>query len=386
MKASCPRLFEVEALRDGRLSGVELSRFQSHLGVCAVCAAEAAALEALARRLRSEPRSAEGDELRVRRERTRLLAAFDAGLLPEPRRGVEKPWFAWTLASALLSLLGVLAWALWLPRVAPVAQSPAEPPPGVSVRAERSAQWSRRVEGQLETVVLQSGVLAIHVDRAVTQRRLLVVLPDGELEDVGTTFSVSADAGRTTRVLVQDGSVVLRLRGKPALVLGAGEAWSAASMPLEMPPPPDSAVAPPAPPSALPSSRGARASPASPIASGTSAGRANAGAAATTANGSANPPATQVAPAAASAELTSSTAFRAAMTAFNSGDNARAEALFSHFLAQHPRDPHAEDAAYLRILSLQRRGDGAGTRQAARDYLARFPRGFRHAEVDALLR
>ena len=78
--------------------------------------------------------------------------------------------------------------------------------------------------------------------------------------------------------------------------------------------------------------------------------------------------------------------FRAATSAFNSGDNTRAATLFAAFLTQSPRDPRAEDAAYLRILALQRIGNLPATHQAARDYLARYPQAFRHAEVEALSR
>ena len=90
---------------------------------------------------------------------------------------------------------------------------------------------------ELDQVVLESGTLSIRVDHAVSRHRLLVILPDGALEDIGTTFSVSADAGHTTRVTVQDGSVVLRLDGKPPLVLGAGDSWAPPpAPPLQRPP------------------------------------------------------------------------------------------------------------------------------------------------------
>jgi outer membrane protein assembly factor BamD (BamD/ComL family) len=74
------------------------------------------------------------------------------------------------------------------------------------------------------------------------------------------------------------------------------------------------------------------------------------------------------------------------MSAFNSGDNIRAATGFAAFLSQHPHDPRAEDAAYLRILALQRSGNSSAARQAAHYYLSSYPRGFRHAEVEALLR
>src|SRR5688500_17612150 len=79
VNASCPRLFEVEALRDGRLTGVERASFERHLGTCVDCSREADALDNLGRALRERAPSAP-DELHVRRERTRLLAAFDGSL------------------------------------------------------------------------------------------------------------------------------------------------------------------------------------------------------------------------------------------------------------------------------------------------------------------
>jgi len=343
MKAACPRLFEVEALRDGRLAGAELGRFQSHLGLCPVCAAEARALQALALDLRAPSDFGEADELHVRRQRTRLLAAFDAGLMPAAPPRAAKSWLVPVFGLGLFSLLGVLAFIFWPARPVPTAQAPAKPPEAVIVRADSSAQWSRRLVGRVETVVLVSGALSIRVDHAVSQRRLLVILPDGELEDIGTTFSVSADAGHTTHVTVQDGSVVLRLRGKPPLALGAGDAWS----------PPQTAA--PAPPS-VPRAR----TPRVKMPLGVPAASIDAPAADPSAD------------------------FRAAMAAFNGGDNARAAAGFSAFLRQHPHDPLAEDAAYLRILALQRTGDSAATKRAAEEYLSRYSHGFRHAEVEAI--
>jgi len=200
-------------------------------------------------------------------------------------------------------------------------------------------------------VVLESGALSIRVDHSASPRRLLVLLPDGELEDIGTTFSVSVADGHTTRVTVQDGSVVLRLRGKPPLALGAGDAWSPAPREVALP-----AVSSTSKPPAV---RAKAAPSAAPAVSSSASTSADTG---------------------ASAE------FRVAMSAFNGGEHPRAAALFSRFLAQHPGDLRAEDAAYLRILALQRTGDAPATKEAARDYLSRYPHGFRQAEAAALAR
>jgi hypothetical protein len=354
-KPACPRLFEVEALRDGRLAGAEVARVRAHAGVCPVCAREAEALDALGRSLRS---SAHGDrdELHVRRERTRLLAAFDASLVPA-FRGVRSKWW-WAAVAVLVVMLSAFAVVVVIAHssvqpdghaaVAPVAKSPES----VVIRAEGDARWSRRIEQHVEKVVLESGSLSIRVDHAKSARRVIVVLPDGELEDIGTTFSVSAAGARTTRVTVAEGSVVLRFNGARPIVLGAGDFW-----------PPREAPAAPSTSGAVPSPRDA-----------------------TTPRGSA----TTVSAPAASTPVASATMpdpsadFRAASSALNAGNNAGAADLFTNFLANHPRDPRIEDAAYLRVIAFQRSGDTSATERAAADYLRRFPRGFRRTEVEAL--
>src|SRR6478752_5493787 len=136
-KPACPRSFEAEAMRDGRLAGAERVSFQRHLDSCPRCSREVGTLQTLAVHLSDSGSEFDADELHVRRERTRLLAAFDAKLAPPERTP-----------------------------------------------------------------------------------------PDGELEDIGTTFAVSAEAGRTTRVSVDSGSVVLRIRGQAPLSLGAGDTWN----------------------------------------------------------------------------------------------------------------------------------------------------------------
>jgi hypothetical protein len=354
MKPACPRLFEVEALRDGRLAGPELARFRAHLGSCTVCARETQALEALADALRCGASAPVGDELHVRRERVRLLAAFNANLVRTRRTRRSpigpRPFFT-TVGLAALTVGGLLfAVTLW--RAHSVTTKLAQPGDLVVVRADSNAKWSRRVENQLEKVTLESGALSIRVNHAAPERRLLVILPDGELEDIGTTFSVSADAGRTTRVTVHDGSVVLRLRGKPALPLGAGDSWTATPAPSAVP----STSHDPSP--VLPRSAKPAAAP-PPVVS----------------------PEPQPAP-----DPDPSADFRTAMAALNGGSNARAATLFGAFVVAHPRDSRAEDAAYLRVLALQRAGDSSVMKRAAAEYLSRYPRGFRRAEVEPLSR
>jgi hypothetical protein len=357
MRASCARVFEAEALRDGRLTGAELASFQRHLASCAVCSSEVKALDALASALQTRPAErANTNELHVRRERTRLLAAFDASLTPPERPSSAPRWF-WALATGLAAFAGIFAYFR-----APPAGTHAAPANAVVVRADSTAVWSRERTGPEEKLVLERGALSVHVDHTLGHRRLLVLLPDGELEDIGTTFAVSADGGHTTRVTVQEGSVVLRIHGQPPLAIGAGDSWSptpkpAASACLTCASPPLSTAASEPFVSPLP----ARSAPPSPFRSRAPAAMPSSG------------------------DADAALDFREAMAALAGGDNSGAATRFGAFLAAHPRDRRSEDAAYLRVIALQRSGN-AGLKQAALDYLRRFPSGFRRAEVEPLAR
>jgi hypothetical protein len=337
----CPRLFEAEAMRDGRLGDAERASFARHAKACPACTREVEALAQLARSLRATD-AGQPDELQVRRERTRLLAAFNRELLvPERRPGGRLVW-----AVVAAPLVGALA-VIWHLR----APSPGELASSAVVRAEEDAAWSERSSGDREEVLLERGSLRIHVDHGSVRRRLVVILPDGELEDTGTTFTVSASSGRTTRVSVEEGSVVIRLRAGPVVTVRAGETWT----PRVAAPAACAAVPPP---SASPS----------------------------TAPSPGAPPARASSPLPAATATDGSLDYRAAMAALDRGDNREAAAGFAGFLAKHPRDPRAEDAAYLRVIAFDRCGDRDAVKGASLDYLSQFPAGFRRAEVERLSR
>jgi len=356
--APCPRQFEVEAMRDGRLGEVERASFGRHLTACAACAREARALDALAGALRSDPgRRGHADELHRWRERTRLLRAFDGSLVA--RRPVApkaswaaRKWLVWPVAvSALVAGLAILTKVR-------LGAPPAPPVLAASIQADQAAVWSRdSAPDNRERVVLQRGTLSIRVDHASFTGRLQVVLPDGELEDTGTTFTVSVEDGRTVRVAVAEGSVVLRLRGQPALAIAAGATWV----------PPGRSLPPIVPVSAP--------------ALGSAAPRALA-----------PPPLAATAPPARGSRhrdpsLTDAAVdFRAAMALLRAGDGRGAAAAFAAFRFRYPADARAEDAAYLRVIALQRAGADGEVQRAAREYLQLYPRGFRRADVESLRR
>jgi TolA-binding protein len=76
--------------------------------------------------------------------------------------------------------------------------------------------------------------------------------------------------------------------------------------------------------------------------------------------------------------------FRAAVALLDAGRSADAATALRAFVARHAADPRAEDASYLLVLALQRVGDSAAVREAARAYLGRYPDGFRRAQVEPL--
>lgn len=342
-KSRCPRSFEAEASRDGRLGADERASFEAHAEKCADCTKAIRELDALGARLRSAP-VPRADDLQARRERTRLLSDFNRGLV-EPRKKSRAQLFALVPIAAL-----VVGIAFALHRVGRGVAADA------SVSPEPGTEWSSKVDGEHTVIELDRGTLAIVVSHGPGARPVVVHLPDGELEDTGTTFEVSVENGHTSRVSVDEGAVVLRLNGRQPVALAAGGAWNA---------PPPSFVAAPA------------SATSSTVAPESTTKSADAGAA----------PATSTSPAIARATgSTSADEFNDATLALDRGDACDAAGRFGRFLAAHPSDAHEEDAAYLHVIALQRCGDAAATKEAARDYLARFPHGFRRSELEPLAR
>jgi hypothetical protein len=317
MTRRCRRLWEVEAARDGRLVGRALSSFEEHLSSCSDCSGEKRAIERLMGKVRATPPD---DEVALRRERERILESAHSapaqgpGPRPLPRR------------IALAAAAVVLAAGVWgVTRVASPRPSPIAPTvataPIASVTASADATWERRVVGNSEQVSLTNGVLDLTVRRSPSGRGVSVLVPDGEIEDVGTVFRVTVAGGRTTEIHVREGSVLFHRPGGAAIRVTSGSTWTP---PAEIEPAPPGATPAPV---TLPASRKPRA------------------------KARATPP---QAPAVVA--------------------SAREEA-----------SPADEDVAYLAIVALRRENRSEEARVAAAEYLRKFPRGFRRVEVVAFL-
>jgi hypothetical protein len=350
----CPRRFEVEAERDGRLTGRARVSLELHLSTCADCRAEAHALKSLASALAALPVS-EADDVSARRQRHRLLVAFNDSQLASRGHGTTWRWAGAGLVAAAVASVAVVVGTRTHER-GPVSTSPSGAPEASSVTdpedpvviVAADARWTRSEQGATTRVELDDGDIDIHVQHRGAPHGLVVSLPDGELDDVGTTFHVRVQDGRTVAIHVREGAVVFRRPGKGALLLGAGESWTGDG--------------PPAPVVATPSASSFASAPAP-----------------------SQPSPRARAPAAAKEDPDATSAdreFRDAVASLNAGDGAGAAAAFRAYLARHPGDGRAEDAAYLLVLALRRSGDEAGAAAAARDYLQRYPQGFRRPEIE----
>lgn len=324
--AACARTWEIEAARDGRLSEPAKASLDAHVVQCAACREEMESLEGLGRALR-ELEAAGADDVALRRVRQRVLQNADAGLAGRsvPPRKPKRTRVVLPASAFAAALLAGLAWTGWnatrTVSSAPVATPTTTTTTTVDAKGEGETRWSKTTDGETERVDLMDGTLSLRVRKAPNGKRVLVRVPDGEIEDLGTVFHVVVRDGRTERVGVDEGRVTIRLTNAAPITISSGQTW-------ERPIP---------------------ASPA-PVASGTAA--------------------TPIAPV--------SSVVRRDVTPARSADRLRPPDA--------PLRADEEDAAYLRVLQLLRDGRDDEARSAARDYLRRFPDGFRREEMGRIAR
>jgi hypothetical protein len=196
-------------------------------------------------------------------------------------------------------------------------------------------KWSRHSARNLERIDLNDGALSVVVRRSPHDPRVVVRVPEGEIEDLGTVFKVTVRVGRTAEISVSQGTVVFRRTGLADLRLSAGTLWTpaedagSASKPIAGEPKKDASAAPPSAPL-----RAAR---------------------------------TRVRTAQRAVAAESPQPEKAAEAKATAEDAAA-----------------AEDGAYLQILALLREGRRDEARLAAVAYLGKFPTGFRRIEVERI--
>ncbi len=340
----CSRLWEAEAIEDGRLSGTERSSFELHARTCDDCAREVDELERLRDALERLPVPTATALERNRLRRT-VIQRADAARLRAPGRLAFRVVPALALAATLL--VGVVHF--WPGRNLPMEVVGA-PAPIVDVEPSAGAEWRTEEHGSTVRQRVTRGRVSFHVEKLDARQRFLLGLPDGELEVKGTRFVVDVGESGTREVSCSEGRVVLRLADQPEITLSAGERWRKADVAVTI-----EAETPKA---------SATIQSSAPVVSkkATAPKRIEVGAPSPGAD------------------------FVEAMSAFSEGDLGRAERLFLAFEKRHPNDARVEDAAFLRALARARRGDRDGARELAREYLQRYPKGLRKIEAEQLAR
>ena len=218
---------------------------------------------------------------------------------------------------------------------------------GSTVLLREGTDMTVATEGAAQVLRLDAGSVELHVAKLTSTQRFLVDTPDSEVEVRGTRFSVSVvppdpacGAGVRTRVAVSEGVVVVRHAGVEDRV-ALGEAWPAGCTRIG----PSTAMA------------GVRSASNTPTPAALPAG---------------------------STLADQNDLFAAAAAANRRGDTRAALAALDRFLATYPASPLVESALVERMRLLQSTSRGRSS-AAAKEYLARYPNGFAHAEAEAIV-
>jgi len=378
---TCRQSWKVEAVRDGQLAAPDSQAIASHMQVCMHCTAEGERLTRIGDAVRAIP-IREPSPLVVRIQRRKLLeeAAAQASTAPvrapSARRMNVQP-LRYALAAAAVFAIVLAGLRYRKSTMAPVAI--ATPPADVTmisseveVRATPESRWSQTSEPAQQLIALEHGVLWTRITHKRPHPPVVFRVPDGQIEDVGTTFTVAVRGDQTQRVAVDEGTVVVRLRGLADMRLTAGQSWERpASGAQTTAPAPAALTTTAAEPG--PSNQPVAAQPEAPAAPSPAA-QDDASSTKPRVRAASKPKGRN--PAEESRLMKKGTA------ALHAGRYTEAANLFERFAADYPQSGRAEDAAYLHALSLVKAGRSEEAYLAAKDYLARFPQGFRRTEME----
>lgn len=209
---ACSWLWQVEAVRNGSVVGAERQEFAEHAARCRDCREHADLVESCAQKLKELP-SGLPDVFTLRRQRQDLLRRVDQSLTAPGRKRQSAALISIGVAAAAFTLLGLWHWT---------ASAPAR---WVEITPTSTGPWRETHTGDVDRFILGDGHFGLAVHRPSASSRVVLVLPDGEIEDVGTVLEIWIENGHTKHVAVQTGEVVLRLRGTAAIALRAGQHW-----------------------------------------------------------------------------------------------------------------------------------------------------------------
>lgn len=367
----------VEALRDGRLGDREVASAERHIATCPSCQRLSADLDRIRRALRTPVEAP--TPLEVQRYRARLLRAAASPAPRTARFPAPRVAFALAVAAAAAVLLWISGAGRPLPPL-PVAATAASSgsvattaPLRVvtTIEPEDGARYVRAVDGTTETVALQHGAVTCRVRHLHAGERFLVTTTDAEVEVRGTVFRVAATLGLLRSVAVTEGTVEVRYHGGVTLVRAGGE-W-------HLPDEDGAAQRDPAPSSSAGAVGSARPPASEPVREPRASAQDGVGRRPAASGGVPKRPP-------ASPGLTKTGELEEGVRLVERGDYGAAVEHLERYEREQPGAAGAEDAAFLVVISLQRAGKRAEAAAAAQRYLARYPKGLRRAEAEAIVR
>jgi hypothetical protein len=241
-----------------------------------------------------------------------------------------------------------------------VARSPDSVSSIIEVQALPGARWRRTHSGTLERLELLYGEALFKISRTSPAQKVRIVVPDGEIDDLGTILRVRVTEHTTERIVVYEGQVRVRLRGRRELTLVAGDTWvresqmslgATAAAASERP---STAAAASERPSTS-DNAGARCKPNRPRTDSVVIGRQ--------------------APMKLKDEIVDSTS-----------ESSTTPPPSAEPPTPPPAETNEEDQLYLRMVTLLEEGQIARARIVADESWARFPKGFRRLEVSRVMR
>lgn len=347
----CARLWEAEALADGRLTGPDRASFERHATTCLECRTELAEVGKLDAAMQAVDVGELG-ELERQRARSRLLERANAEILDAPRDDRARGRVLAALVAFALVVVASLTGILFFRTgTQPNASSIALEPPKVDIVPAAGTIVADHSAGSLRSLVMNDGSATFAVHHLEKGQRFLLALPDGEIEVRGTRFTVVVTSGRTQSVAVDEGKVVLRRPGEAETGLVAGDRWSKAESTVTPAPVASSSVVAASAPPPSPSVESKPRAPRRPLAP--------------------------------TASLAGERFDRGAES-FDRKAYADADRELASFVRDFPDDPRCEDADYLRTVARWRLGDREGASSLAKSYLAKYPNGLRRSEASRM--
>lgn len=328
-----------------------------------------AELDALARSLPASGPAAD----RAEQNRTRMLAG--AASVPQQARSATKAFVV--VGLSLAAAAATLVWFVGRDKES-ASVAVTDPVARETIVASNGGEFDRISTWPDYQVRVRTGRVSFDVGPVPSGERFRVMTADSEIEVRGTRFVVEAEQERLVMVLVEQGTVEIRMPSRDPVTVRAGDRWSPPRTAQLQERVPEPVVAPPvAPTLTAPRRNKIETSVDAPAVEKTPTP------ALTTASGM---PTISIEPAvpAAMQVRPSEAEFRRGWTLLRAGDAGGASKAFAKACSDAAADAR-EDACYWSGVAAKRAGQTSAARDALTRFISTFPSSARAGEAAALL-